>query len=102
MQGPCRFKDLERTCEGISPSVLTARLQDLEVNGIVSRTAYREIPPRVEYALTDKGYDAVAIVEALRWYGEKWLVKTAPQPSLGWRAPQTGQNLGQNMGAALN
>lgn len=74
MLHPCRFSDLARTGEGISPSVLASRLHDLEVQGIVRRTAYREIPPRVEYCLTEKGHDALAVVEALRAYGEKWLV----------------------------
>jgi DNA-binding HxlR family transcriptional regulator len=80
MQGPCRFKDLERSGEGISPSVLTARLHELELHGIVSRMAYREIPPRVEYTLTEKGHDAVTVVEALRCYGEKWLLPSHVQP----------------------
>jgi DNA-binding HxlR family transcriptional regulator len=74
MEGPCRFKDLERMGEGISPSVLTARLHDLEDQGILVRKAYREIPPRVEYCLTQKGNDAMAVVQALRKYGEKWLL----------------------------
>jgi DNA-binding HxlR family transcriptional regulator len=74
MDHPCRFKDLERMGEGISPSVLAARLHDLEVHGILNRTAYREIPPRVEYCLTDKGQDALVVLEALRVYGEKWLL----------------------------
>ena len=74
MDGPSRFKDLERTGEGISPSVLTARLHELEVQGIVSRTAFAEIPPRVEYDLTEKGNDALAVVEALRAYGLRWLM----------------------------
>ncbi len=81
MQGPCRFKDLERSGEGISPSVLTARLHELEIHAIVSRVAYREIPPRVEYTLTERGYDAVAVVEALRCYGEKWLLPATVQPA---------------------
>jgi DNA-binding HxlR family transcriptional regulator len=74
MDGPSRFKDLERTGEGISPSVLTARLHELEVQGIVTRAAYAEIPPRVEYCLTEKGNDALLVVEALRAYGLKWLM----------------------------
>ena len=74
MEGPSRFKDLERTGEGISPSVLTARLHELEVQGLLNRTAYAEIPPRVEYTLTERGHDASLVVEALRAYGLKWLV----------------------------
>lgn len=72
--GPRRFKDLERTGEGVSPSVLTARLRELEEHGLVNRTSYNEIPPRVEYSLTDQGCDALAVIDALRVYGEKWLV----------------------------
>jgi DNA-binding HxlR family transcriptional regulator len=78
MDGPSRFKDLERTGEGISPSVLTARLHELEVQGIVSRMAFAEIPPRVEYTLTQKGDDALVVVDALRAYGLKWLM---PEPA---------------------
>src|SRR5947207_8512469 len=80
MSGASRFKDLERTGEGISPSVLTTRLHELEIHGIVVRTAYAEIPPRVEYNLTDRGEDAVAIVQALRGYGDKWLLTESASP----------------------
>jgi DNA-binding HxlR family transcriptional regulator len=81
MSGASRFKDLERSGEGISPSVLTTRLHELEVHGIVLRTAYAEIPPRVEYNLTERGEDAVAIVQALRIYGEKWLIPASAPSS---------------------
>lgn len=70
--GPRRFRDLESTGEGISPSVLTGRLKDLEGHGIVIRSRYNEIPPRVDYELTPKGRDALDVVEALRIYGAKW------------------------------
>ncbi len=70
--GPRRFKDLERLGEGISPSVLASRLKELEEQRIVTRTSYNEIPPRVEYELTEKGSDALPVLEALRSYGERW------------------------------
>ncbi|MBI4497288.1 MAG: helix-turn-helix transcriptional regulator [Chloroflexi bacterium] len=73
-EGPRRFKELERSGEGISPSILAARLRELEQQGIVTRASYHEIPPRVEYALTPKGRDALPVVEALRTYGTRWLV----------------------------
>ena len=76
-EGPVRFTELGRSCEGISPSVLSARLRELEEQSIVSRTSYNEIPPRVEYELTPKGTDALQVVEALRVYGGKWLVAEA-------------------------
>lgn len=71
--GPCRFKHLESTGEGISPAVLSARLRELEAHGMVTRTSFNEIPPRVEYSLTDKGQDALPVIEALRIYGQRWL-----------------------------
>ena len=75
---PQRFKDLERLGEGISPSVLAARLRELEGCGMITRTSYNEIPPRVEYELTEKGRDALPILEALRLYGSRWLMTPAP------------------------
>src|SRR5438105_2760757 len=74
---PRSFKDLERLGEGISPSVLASRLKELEEQRIVTRTSYNEIPPRVEYELTDKGRDALPVLEALRTYGERWCLATA-------------------------
>ena len=72
--GARRFKELEQSGEGISPSMLAARLRQLEEEGIVTRTSYNEIPPRVEYELTEKGRDALQVVEALRTYGTRWLI----------------------------
>lgn len=69
---PRRFTALQAST-GISPRVLTDRLHKMMREGLVTRHIYPEIPPRVEYALTPKGRDAVAVVAALRVYGEKWL-----------------------------
>lgn len=73
-EGPRRFRALERSGEGISPSILAARLRELEEAGMVTRTSYHETPPRVEYGLTAKGRDAQQVVEALRAYGSRWLL----------------------------
>lgn len=54
-EGCRRFKELQQMGEGISPSILTARQHDLSNLGMVTRTTYNEIPPRVEYDLTPKG-----------------------------------------------
>jgi DNA-binding HxlR family transcriptional regulator len=72
-RGSCRFKTLEQSGEGISPSILTGRLRLLEEHGIISRKSYNEIPPRVEYTLTDAGRDVLPVIEALREYGNRWL-----------------------------
>jgi DNA-binding HxlR family transcriptional regulator len=71
-RGACRFKALVESGEGISPSILTGRLRELEEKGVISRTSYNEIPPRVEYSLTEKGRDVLPVIEALRVYGSRW------------------------------
>src|SRR5829696_7923106 len=69
--GPRRFKELE-TSTRISPRVLTDRLKALTAKGMMTRRMYPEIPPRVEYELTDKGREVLPIIDALRAYGVKW------------------------------
>ena len=71
--GRSRFSQMERSLSGISPRTLSLRLRALEEEGIVERRTYPEVPPRVEYALTDKGRDVLPIVDALRVDGNKWL-----------------------------
>ena len=68
-----RFCELERSLEGISPRTLSLRLRALEEEGIVARETFSEVPPRVEYALTDKGRALVPIIESMRTYGNEWL-----------------------------
>ena len=71
--GSRRFCELERSLGGISPRTLSLRLRALEEHGILERQTYPEVPPRVEYALTDKGRALVPIVESMRTYGREWL-----------------------------
>ena len=68
-----RFCELERSLEGISPRTLSLRLRALEEEGIVERRTYPEVPPRVEYALTEKGRALVPLIESMRSYGKNWL-----------------------------
>ncbi len=72
-EGYTRFCELERSLEGISPRTLSLRLRALEEEGIVERHTFSEVPPRVEYALTEKGRALLPIVEDMRAYGERWL-----------------------------
>src|SRR6476646_5458114 len=72
-EGRSRFCELERSLEGISPRTLSLRLRALEEEGIVERRTYPEVPPRVEYQLTDKGDALLPIIEAMREYGTTWL-----------------------------
>ncbi len=72
-EGSSRFCELERSLEGISPRTLSLRLRALEEEGIVERQTFPEVPPRVEYALTEKGEALVPLVEDMRRYGARWL-----------------------------
>jgi DNA-binding HxlR family transcriptional regulator len=72
--GRCRFCELERSLEGISPRTLSLRLRALEAEGIVERRTYPEVPPRVEYKLTAKGEALVPLIEQMRSYGREWLL----------------------------
>src|ERR1700721_2674283 len=64
-----RFCELERSLQVISPRTLSLRLRALEEEGIVERHRFPEVPPRVEYALTEKGRALLPIVERMRAYG---------------------------------
>lgn len=68
--GPLRFKDVQSTVQGISGKVLTDTLRALERDGIVSREVFGEIPPRVEYRLTDLGETLSVPLGALRTWAE--------------------------------
>jgi DNA-binding HxlR family transcriptional regulator len=72
-EGRSRFCELERSLAGISPRTLSLRLRALEEEGMVERQTYPEVPPRVEYALTEKGWALLPIVESMRAYGLSWL-----------------------------
>jgi DNA-binding HxlR family transcriptional regulator len=72
-EGHSRFCELERSLTGISPRTLSLRLRALEEQGIVERQTFPEVPPRVEYALTEKGRALLPIIDDMRAYGEDWL-----------------------------
>jgi DNA-binding HxlR family transcriptional regulator len=79
-EGSSRFCELERSLEGISPRTLSLRLRALEEEGVVERHTFPEVPPRVEYALTEKGEALVPLVEDMRRYGTRWLFDEAAAP----------------------
>jgi DNA-binding HxlR family transcriptional regulator len=72
-EGRSRFCELERSLQGISPRTLSLRLRALEEEGVVERQTFPEVPPRVEYALTEKGRALVPLIEDMRTYGLAWL-----------------------------
>jgi len=85
-EGRSRFCELERSLHGISPRTLSLRLRALEEEGILERQTFPEVPPRVEYALTEKGMALVPLIEDMRAYGLRWLTDCAadeaPQPAV--------------------
>jgi DNA-binding HxlR family transcriptional regulator len=82
-EGRSRFCELERSLQGISPRTLSIRLRALEEEGVVARETFPEVPPRVEYALTQKGRALVPIIEGMRTYGTRWLAQAeAGEPAL--------------------
>ena len=66
-----RFGELQRTIPGLSKTVLSTTLRDLEEHGLVNRVQYNEIPPHVEYAATDSAKDLKDIFQAMWVWGEK-------------------------------
>src|SRR6187401_3739308 len=72
-EGCSRFCELERSLTGISPRTLSLRLRALEEEGIVARSTFPAVPPRVEYVLTEKGMALVPIIDSMRTYGAEWL-----------------------------
>ena len=64
-QGPMRFKDIEKVNPDISQKMLTSTLRGLEADGLVCRTVYAEMPPRVEYALTERGMSFMPVMRQL-------------------------------------
>ena len=71
--GTKRFSELERSLVGISPKTLSERLTALEREGILRRQTYAEVPPKVEYSLTEKGQALLNVINAMRTYGTRWL-----------------------------
>lgn len=72
-RGERRFSELERSLRGISPKTLSERLKRLEESAVIDRRCYAEVPPRVEYSLTAKGYALLPVIESMREFGTRWL-----------------------------
>ena len=72
MPGTKRFAELKKSIGSVSQKVLTAQLRDLEEKGLVSRKVYAEVPPRVEYSLTELGKSLSPILDAMREWGEHY------------------------------
>ena len=72
MEGTRRFGELKKSLGNISQKVLTANLRAMEENGLLIRTVYAQVPPKVEYTLTDTGYSLKPVLDAMVQWGIKY------------------------------
>lgn len=72
LPGTKRFGELRKSIGHVSQKVLTAQLRQMEQNGLVNRKVYAEVPPKVEYSLTDVGYSLKPILDAMWTWGEEY------------------------------
>ncbi len=72
MNGTMRFGELKKSIDHVSQKVLTAQLRQMEDSGLLTRTVYAEVPPRVEYTLTPLGYSLKPIMDAMWAWGEHY------------------------------
>lgn len=72
LQRPWRFNELQKSLDGVSQKVLTDSLRSMEADGIITRTVYAEVPPRVEYALSELGESMRPILNSMQVWGENY------------------------------
>lgn len=75
MEGTKRFGELKKSIGSISQKVLTSNLREMEADGLVNRKIYAEVPPRVEYTLTDTGYSLKPVLDAMVAWGTEYKKK---------------------------
>lgn len=80
IEGTMRFNQLARKIRGITPRLLTKQLRELEEDGLVTRTVYPVVPPKVEYSLTEEAQSLVPLLLDLNEWGEQWLDKRGIRP----------------------
>ena len=85
--GPRRFVELQRVLPGISTEQLRSRLNRMVADGLLTRQRYREVPPRVDYELTERSRELMPVLGALAQWGYDWT----------WTAPRAGEDV--NVGA---
>ncbi len=79
LSGTKRFGQLKKSIGTVSQKVLTAQLRDMEAKGLLTRKVYAEVPPRVEYTLTDTGYSLKTVLDAMAAWGEHYMAGHRPE-----------------------
>lgn len=77
LEGTKRFGELKKSVGSISQKVLTANLRDMEQKGLLTRKVYAEVPPKVEYTLTDLGYSLEPILDSMTQWGSQYQAQVA-------------------------
>ena len=72
LTGTKRFGELKKSVTGITQKVITSNLRDMESSGLLTREVFPEVPPRVEYTLTDTGYSLEPILDSMYSWGENY------------------------------
>ncbi len=75
LMGKKRFNELKKSVNGVSSKVLTSNLREMEVSQLLTRTVYAEIPPRVEYCLTETGLSLKPVIDAMLIWGKEYKEK---------------------------
>lgn len=79
LPGTKRFGELKKSIGHVTQKVLTAQLREMEADGLLIRTVYAEVPPRVEYTLTELGYSLKPILDAMWDWGEEYQAKSCAE-----------------------
>lgn len=87
LRGTLRFGEVRLALAEVSPKTISQRLKLLEESGMVRREAFAEVPPRVEYQLTETGQALADIIEAIKRFGERYLADGAAPPTPGADPP---------------
>lgn len=83
MGGTRRFGELKKSVGGVSQKVLTANLREMEADGLLTRRVYPQVPPKVEYTLTETGYSLRPVLDAMTAWGEHYQVENGRAGHLG-------------------
>ncbi len=70
-----RFSELQKLLTGISKGILTRQLRELEEDGMVHREVYKEVPPKVEYSLTEQGIRFITVLDTMKEWGKEFMKK---------------------------
>ena len=77
---PMRFNELQRALPQLTQATLTKQLRMMEQNGLVLRTVYAQVPPKVEYSLSELGHDFQPVLDALKVWGDKYIKQMEQKP----------------------